>query len=147
MITDKFVLKVEYSRVFGYLFEVTNSQKDLVPYRYIRKQTLTNAERYYTQELKELENKILNSKEKALKREIDLFLSLRERLNYEVPKLQATSKLLATLDALISLSLVAIENDYVKPLINKQALMSVPAWGFCFTKIAVTRVVAKYSYI
>lgn len=112
-------LKVEYSRVFGYLFEVTNSQKDLVPYRYIRKQTLTNAERYYTQELKELENKILNSKEKALKREIDLFLSLRERLNYEVPKLQATSKLLATLDALISLSLVAIENDYVKPLINK----------------------------
>ncbi|MGN1208225.1 MAG: DNA mismatch repair protein MutS, partial [Christensenellales bacterium] len=111
-------LKVEYSRVFGYLFEVTNSQKDLVPYRYIRKQTLTNAERYYTQELKELENKILNSKEKALKREIDLFVGIRERLNFEVPKLQNTSKLLALLDALISLSIVSIENDYVKPKIN-----------------------------
>lgn len=113
-------LKVEYSRVFGYLFEVTNSQTDLVPYRYIRKQTLTNAERYYTQELKELENKILNSKEKALKREIELFLSLRERLNFEVPKLQNTSSLIATLDALISLSIVANENDYVKPTINSK---------------------------
>ncbi len=111
-------LKVEYSRVFGYLFEVTNSQKNLVPYRYIRKQTLTNAERYYTQELKELENKILNSKEKALKREIELFLGLRERLGFEVSKLQNTSKAIAMLDALISLSVVSIENDYVKPTIN-----------------------------
>ncbi len=113
-------LKVEYSRVFGYLFEVSNSQKDLVPYRYIRKQTLTNAERYYTQELKELENKILNSQEKALKREIELFKSLRERLNFEVSKLQNTSKLIAMLDALISLSIISIENDYVKPVINSK---------------------------
>ncbi len=111
-------LKVEYSRVFGFLFEVTNSQKDLVPYRYIRKQTLTNAERYYTQELKELENKILTSKEKALKREIELYISIKERLSKEVPKFQNSSKLLALLDALISLSVVSIENDYTKPIIN-----------------------------
>ena len=114
-------LKVEFSRVFGYLFEVTNSQKELVPYRYIRKQTLTNCERYYTQELKELENKVLNAKDKALKREIDLFLGLKERLGYEVEKLQKTSKYIGILDALISLSFVACENNYVKPKVLKDS--------------------------
>ena len=112
-------LKIDYNRVFGYYIEVLNTQKELVPYRYIRKQTLTNAERYYTEELKEIEDKVLNSKEKALKREIELFLLIKEKLNAEIVKLQNTSRLIALLDALVSLSVVATTNNYVKPIINK----------------------------
>ncbi len=112
-------LKIEYNRVFGYYIEVTNSQKEMVPYRYSRKQTLTNAERYITEELKEIEEKVLNSKEDALKREIQLFLGIKEKLSEEINKLQNSSRLIATLDSLLSLSVVAYENDYVKPKINK----------------------------
>ncbi len=112
-------LKIDYNRVFGYYIEVTNTQKDLVPYRYIRKQTLTNAERYYTEELKEIEDKVLNSKEKALKREIELFLLIKDHLITEITKLQNTSRLIGLLDALVSLSSVANDNGYVKPIINK----------------------------
>ncbi|MGN1222536.1 MAG: DNA mismatch repair protein MutS [Christensenellales bacterium] len=112
-------LKIEYNRVFGYYIEVTNSQKDLVPMRYIRKQTLTNAERYYTEELKSLEEKVLGCEEKALKREIELFTNIREELKKNVTKLQLSSRYVGLLDAIISLSEVASENNYVKPTINE----------------------------
>ena len=87
--------------------------------RYIRKQTLTNAERYYTEELKSLEEKVLGCEEKALKREIELFTNIREELKKNVTKLQLSSRYVGLLDAIISLSEVASENNYVKPTINE----------------------------
>ncbi|MBE5746079.1 MAG: DNA mismatch repair protein MutS [Clostridiales bacterium] len=113
-------LKIEYNRVFGYYIEVTNSQKELVPYRYIRKQTLTNAERYYTEELKEIEEKVLNAEEKALKREYELFDNIKQILNSHVPALQKTARSIGLLDALVSLATVAVKRDYVKPVISKK---------------------------
>lgn len=111
-------LKIEYNRVFGYYIEVTNSQKELVPYRYIRKQTLTNAERYYTEELKTLEDKVLNSQENALKREIEIFNQIKEKLSSLVSSFQKSARSIGELDALISLSEVAKNNNYTKPKIS-----------------------------
>lgn len=111
-------LKIEYNRVFGYYIEVTNSQKELVPYRYIRKQTLTNAERYYTEELKTLEDKVLNSQENALKREIEIFNQIKEKLSSLVSSFQKSARSIGKLDALISLSEVAKNNNYTKPKIS-----------------------------
>ena len=108
-------LKIDYNRVFGYYIEVTNSQKDLVPFRYTRKQTLTNAERYVTPELKELEDKILGSEEKALKLELSLFGEIKKYLLTQVEKMQNTSRYIAYLDALCSLATVAVKNNYVRP--------------------------------
>lgn len=111
-------LKIEYNRVFGYYIEVTNSQKELVPYRYIRKQTLTNAERYYTEELKTLEDKVLNSQENALKREIEIFNQIKEKLSSLVSSFQKSARSIGELDALISLSEVAKNNNFTKPKIS-----------------------------
>ena len=108
-------LKISYNRVFGYYIEVTNSQKELVPYRYVRKQTLTNGERYITPELKELENKILGSQERALKLEQQLFSQIKEYLLSKIESMQNTSKFIAYLDALCSFATVAVKNNYVKP--------------------------------
>lgn len=113
-------LKIEYNRVFGYYIEVTNSQKALVPYRYIRKQTLTNAERYCTEELKKLEDKVLNSQENALKREIELYNQIKETLSNVVSQIQKSARSIGYLDALISLSEVAKNNNYVKPSISSE---------------------------
>lgn len=110
-------LKIGYNRVFGYYIEVTNSQKNLVPYRYTRKQTLTNGERYITPELKELENKILGSEERALKLEQSLFLEIKKYLLTKVASLQNTSQYIAYLDALCSLATVAVKNNYTRPKI------------------------------
>ena len=96
-------LKVKYNRVFGYYFEVTNSFKNLVPDDYIRKQTLTNAERYTTDELKELEDKILNSEEKLFSLEYDLFCELRDTLAENIDRIQKTARVIASLDAIASL--------------------------------------------
>lgn len=108
-------LKIGYNRVFGYFIEVTNSQKDLVPFRYTRKQTLTGAERYITPELKELENKILGSEERALKLEQSLFGEIKKFLLSKVEAMQNTSQYVAYLDALCSLATVAVRNNYVRP--------------------------------
>jgi len=111
-------LKIGFNRVFGYYLEVTNSQKNLTPYRYQRKQTLTNAERYITEELKQIENKILNSEENSLKLELKLFNELRQTLLKIVPALQTSANQIAKLDSICSFSSVAVKNNFVKPEIN-----------------------------
>lgn len=112
-------LKVAYNRVFGYYIEVPNTQKDLVPFNYIRKQTLVNAERYITDELKTIEEKILHAEENRISIEQKLFAELRESLLNFITPLQKTSQAIAFLDALLSLAVVATERNYVKPILSK----------------------------
>ncbi len=111
-------LKVTYNKVFGYYIEVTKSYLDLVPDNYIRKQTLTNAERYITEELKELEDLVLRSTEKIVAREYNLFCDIRDTIKTHTERLQKTAKVVSTIDVLSSLGLVAYENNYVKPLVD-----------------------------
>ena len=113
-------LKIGYNRVFGYYIEVTRSFYDLVPYRYVRKQTLANCERFITDELKELERKILGAEENAVRLEYQLFCEIRETLKQALPRLNATAGALKTLDVLLSLARVAQENEYVRPSINNE---------------------------
>ena len=113
-------LKIGYNRVFGYYIEVTKSFYDLVPYNYVRKQTLANAERFITEELKELEGKILGAEENAIRLEYRLFCEIREQLKDLLPRLQCTAQALKTLDALLSLAQVAAERDYVRPTMNDE---------------------------
>lgn len=108
-------LKIGYNRVFGYYIEVTNSFKNLVPYNYVRKQTLTGAERYITEELKKLETDILSSDEQALKLEAEIFAKIKAVLTDNVKKIQRSSKAIACADSLCSLATVAKKNGYVKP--------------------------------
>ena len=108
-------LKIGYNRVFGYYIEVTNSFKNLVPYNYVRKQTLTGAERYITEELKKLETDILSSDEQALKLEAEIFAKIKAVLTDNVKKIQRSSKAIACVDSLCSLATVAKKNGYVKP--------------------------------
>ena len=109
------VLKVGYNRVFGYYIEVSNSFKDKVPEEYIRRQTLTTGERFITEELKELEDKILNSTEKALRLEEILYNRILEVLSQEISKLQKIANSLALLDCLTALATVAKERRYARP--------------------------------
>ncbi|MCR4806560.1 MAG: DNA mismatch repair protein MutS [Lachnospiraceae bacterium] len=118
-------LKIKYNRVFGYYFEVTNSFKDLVPDDYIRKQTLTNAERYTTDELKKLEDTILNSEEKLFSLEYDLFCEIRDTLAENIERIQQTARVIARLDALASLAYVAEKNRYCKPQINERGVIDI----------------------
>ncbi|MCX4362448.1 MAG: DNA mismatch repair protein MutS [Clostridia bacterium] len=111
-------LKVGYNKVFGYYIEVSKTNVDKVPYRYQRKQTLTTGERYITQELKEIEDKLVGAKDKALEIESRIFEELKFELIKVIPHLQSTSRSISYCDCLLSLSLVAIANNYVKPLIN-----------------------------
>ena len=110
-------LKISYNRIFGYFIEVTNSFKNMVPYHYIRKQTLANAERYITEELKTLEEKILNSNEQALRLEARLFAEIKEKLLKEIESLTDASDSLGVLDCLNAFATVARENHYVRPQI------------------------------
>ena len=112
-------LKVNYNRVFGYYIEVPNSSKDKVPYEYQRRQTLANAERFITEELKELEIKLLSSEEKALSFEAAIFATIKEHLTNRIKLLQETADSIATLDVLLSLATVARENSFVMPTIVK----------------------------
>ncbi len=113
-------LRIGYNRVFGYFIEVTNSFKDKVPYDYQRRQTLANAERFITEELKELEVKILSSEERALKLEMDLYTEIKEFLTDRIPQLKETADALAKLDVLIALAKIAKDNNYVKPCMLNQ---------------------------
>lgn len=108
-------LKISYNKVFGYYIEVTNSFKELVPYNYIRKQTLTGGERYVTEELKKIEEDILTSSEKIKQIEISIFEKIKSVLSDDIKRLQRTSRALACLDALVSLAKVAKRYGYVKP--------------------------------
>ncbi len=110
-------LKIGFNRVFGYYIEVTNSFKDIVPYNYIRKQTLAGAERYMTEELKILEEEILGSEEKAKKLEAEIFAKIKALLSDSIKKIQNSSRSIACLDTLLSFASVAKKNNYVRPTI------------------------------
>ena len=118
-------LKISYNKVFGYYLEVTNSYKNLVPDDYVRKQTLTNAERYTTPRLKELEDTILNAEDKLYNLEYDLFVELRDYIAERLDRIQATAKAVALLDALCSLSYVGEQNGYVKPVFNEKSAVTI----------------------
>ena len=118
-------LKVKYNNVFGYFFEVTNSFKDLVPDDFIRKQTLTNAERYTTAALKELEDKILNAEDKLFTLEYDLFCQIRDQLATQVDRIQKTAHLVALLDTYTSLAAVSEKNHYVRPKLNEKGVIEI----------------------
>ena len=110
-------LKLGYNRVFGYYIEITNSFKDKIPYDYIRKQTIANAERYVTEEIKDLEEKIISATEKAEILDAQLFAEIKTWLTKKVPALQKTAEAVAELDVVISLASVARERGYVKPTV------------------------------
>ncbi len=112
-------LKIGYNRVFGYYIEIPNSFKDSAPDEYIRKQTLANCERYITQELKELESKVLGAQERIVKLEFELFEDVRKQIAAQYNRIQTTACALATLDTLCSLAQVAAANNYICPDMSK----------------------------
>jgi len=118
-------LRIKYNKVFGYYFEVTNSYLNLVPEDYIRKQTLTNAERFTTPRLKELEDTILNAEDKLYSLEYDMFCKIRDSIAAETERIQKTAKAIAALDVFASLSLVAERSQYVRPRINDKGLIHI----------------------
>ena len=118
-------LRIKYNKVFGYYLEVTNSYKDLVPEYYTRKQTLANAERYITPELKELEDMILGAEDKLYALEYELYTEVRETVAAEVERIQQTAKAVAALDVFASLALVAERNNYVRPKINEKGVIDI----------------------
>ncbi|MBQ6066424.1 MAG: DNA mismatch repair protein MutS [Clostridia bacterium] len=111
-------LKIGYNKVFGYYIEVLNSFKELVPDSYIRKQTLTNAERYITPELKELESRVLGAQERIVRLEYELFTAVREKVADAQMRIRLTGTCIARLDALCSLAETAVRNGYVRPLVD-----------------------------
>ena len=118
-------LKIKYNKVFGYYLEVTNSFKDMVPDYYTRKQTLTNAERYITPRLKELEDMILGAEDKLYALEYDRFAEIRNMIAGEVERIQKTARAIAKLDAYLSMALVASRNQYVRPKINTRGIIDI----------------------
>ena len=118
-------LRIKYNKVFGYYLEVTNSFKDKVPDYFIRKQTLANAERYTTDELNVLSDKILGAEDKLYGLEYDEYTALRDKLALEVKRVQQTAEDIAVLDALASLSYVAGRNKYVRPSINENGVIDI----------------------
>ena len=111
-------LKIGYNHVFGYFIEVSNSYKSMVPETYIRKQTLTSGERYITQELKELESKILGAHERLIALEHRLFSELLETIGGQLDRIQRTANAVAELDVLAALAQVAAENNYCRPVVD-----------------------------
>lgn len=118
-------LKIKYNKVFGYYLEVTNSYKGEVPDYYTRKQTLANAERYITPRLKELEDTILGAEDKLYALEYELYCGVRDRIGAEVLRVQETAGVIAQLDVIASLALVAERNNYVRPNINEKGIIDI----------------------
>lgn len=118
-------LKIKYNKVFGYYLEVTNSYKDLVPDYFTRKQTLANAERYITPELKELEDMILGAEDKLVSLEYELFREVRDKIAAEVVRIQITAKAVAQLDVFASLAVVAEQNNYCRPKLNEKGIIEI----------------------
>ena len=118
-------LKISFNHVFGYYIEVTKSFLSQVPDRYIRKQTMANAERYITDELKNLENRILGAEDSAQKLEYQLFLQIRALLSNSIEALSRVAMALKEIDALLSLALVAADNDFVRPTINEERRLDI----------------------
>ena len=118
-------LKVGFNKVFGYYIEVTKSNISLVPDRYIRKQTLTNGERYITEELKNLENQILGAEEKVINLEYNIFVEVRDKIEKEVERLQKSAEKIATLDCLCSFATVADDQNYVRPQVDNSGVIDI----------------------
>lgn len=118
-------LRIKFNKVFGYYLEVTNSFKDMVPDYYTRKQTLTNAERYITPRLKELEDMILGAEDKLYALEYDRFAEIRNMIAGKVDRIQKTARAIAKLDAYLSMALVASRNQYVRPKINTRGIIDI----------------------
>lgn len=118
-------LRIKYNKVFGYYLEVTNSYRDMVPDDYIRKQTLTNAERYITADLKELEDIILGAEDKLVALEYEIFQDIRNKIAGEVLRIQKTAKAVAGIDVLSALALVAEHGNYCRPSINEKGVIDI----------------------
>lgn len=119
-------LKVGYNKVFGYYIEISKSNYSSVPEgRYIRKQTLANAERYITPELKEMEDKILGAEEKLINLEYQLFAEIRDKVELEVTRLKKSARLVANIDAISTFAKIALENNYVKPSVNEDGIINI----------------------
>lgn len=118
-------LKIGYNNVFGYYIEVRNTHKDKVPQEWIRKQTLANAERYITQELKEYEEKILGAEDKILILETQLYTELVQALSEFIPAIQVNANQIARLDCLLSFANVARENNYIRPVIEDNDVLDI----------------------
>ncbi|WMJ76188.1 MULTISPECIES: DNA mismatch repair protein MutS [unclassified Sedimentibacter] len=118
-------LKIGYTKVFGYYLEVTKSYLNLVPDNYIRKQTLSNCERYVTPELKEMEAKVLNADEQMMKLEYELFLQIRQHVKEHVVRIQQTAYSIAVIDTLNSLSISAVKNNYIRPEMNSKGYIKI----------------------
>ncbi len=118
-------LKIKYNKVFGYYIEVSNSYKNQVPDYYVRKQTLTNAERFTTAKLKELEEIIVGAEDKLFSLEYDVFTSVRDKIFQQINRIQLTAKVIAQIDVFASLAYVAERNHYVKPKINEKGLIDI----------------------
>lgn len=118
-------LRVGYNKVFGYYIEVTNSYKNMVPETYIRKQTLTNCERYITPDLKDIESRILGAKDRSTALEYAIFEDVRGEVAKNLERIQKTARAIATLDVLVSLANVASDNRYVRPEVNQGSVISV----------------------
>lgn len=118
-------LKVKFNKVFGYYFEVSNASKNMVPDYFIRKQTLTNAERFTTDRLKELEDIIMGAEDKLFSLEYELFCQVRDQVAGEVGRIQKTAKAIAVADVLCSLSVAATRNNYVKPQMNEKGTIHI----------------------
>lgn len=119
-------LKVGYNKVFGYYIEISKANFNSIPEgRYIRKQTLTNAERFITEELKTMEDKILGSEERLVNLEYELFMEVRDEIEKHIGRLKKSARIIANLDGISTLALVALENDYVKPQINEEGIIGI----------------------
>ena len=120
-------LKIGFNKVFGYFLEVTKANLSLVPDRYIRKQTLTNCERYITEELKNLENQILGAEEKGVNLEYHIFCEIREKIEKQTQRIQISSNIIATLDVLCSFAIVADEMGYCMPIVDNSGELDIKA--------------------
>ena len=152
-------LKVGFNKVFGYYIEVSKSNISLVPDRYIRKQTLTNGERYITEELKKLENQILGAEEKVVNLEYNIFVVAREKIETQVERLQKSAEIIATMDALCSFATVADDQDYVRPQVDNSGVIDIkngrhpviekilPSGGFVQNDTYLDRVENRLSII
>ena len=118
-------LKIKFNKVFGYSIEVTNSFLDKVPYTYIRKQTLVGGERFITEELKQMEEKILGGEEKAVRLEYVLFCDVRDKIFAALSRIKKTASAIATLDAILALATVSSEYSYVRPQINTDGVLDI----------------------
>ena len=120
-------LRIRFNKVFGYYIEVTNSYKDLVPEDYMRRQTLANCERYITNELKELESKIVGAKDRREQLEYEMFEQMLSTLTSQLDRFQQSAEAIAVLDSLCSLAETAVRNDYVRPRLNTDGIINIRA--------------------